>query len=281
MVQEHSFTDTTSAGENVSRETNAHNDPGVIVHFGSIIVAGLIELGLVLLLSLFSGLTYAWQGAVAFIIILTILLAGMSIASSVLLLRSREWILHTPGISLACGAAAGLIFTCVRLCQMTIRTGRLAAHWPLFGMVRTSLLTQFSLSKAISSFARTWLYVSIGVLALMIIAGFLYEMFRRDRSSLIISLGTTLLFGAAGWCASGWLFLPLYFALFSGQRVLLLVAFVFVFALALLTGARMACVSPHSLPARYASANKRSIIIVLSSLCVALLGLLVPIFILL
>ena len=281
MVQEHSFTDTTSAGENVSRETNAHHDPGVIVHFGSIIVAGLIELGPALILSLFSGLTYAWQGAVAFIIILTILLAGMSIASSVLLLRSREWILHTPGIFLACGAAAGLIFMCVRLCQMTVRTGRLAAHWPLFGMVRTSLLTQFSLSKALSSFARTWLYVSIGVLALMIIAGFLYEMFRRDRSSLIISLGTILLFGAAGWCASGWLFLPLYFALFSGQRVLLLVAFVFVFALALLTGARMVCVSPHSLPARYASTNKRSIIIVLSSLCVALLGLLLPIFILL
>ncbi len=115
-----------------------------------------------------------------------------------------------------------------------------------------------------------------GVLAVMLIAGFLYEMLRRDRSSLILSMGTILLFQRVRLVRRGWLFLPLLLAAFPVRLTLIFAAVIFVFALALLTGVRLACASRRDLPAGY-SLEEREIGFVLAIACLGLLGLMIPV----
>lgn len=260
-------------GSSDSSAAGAGNRPGA--HFGSILGIGLLELAVLLVLPLIAVFTRSWQTNLAAVIVLAVLLAALGAWAGAVLLRSRRRILHAPGVFLLVGTLAGLVWSAVRVGRLTVAAGRVRRLWPLFAGPALSRPTL--LAKSASATAMVWLRVSAGVLAVMVIAGFLYEMLRRDRSSLILSMGTVLLFGASGWCAGGWLFLPLLLAAFPVRLTLIFAAVIFVFALALLTGVRLACVSPGSLPAGYSLEKEREIGFVLAVACLGLLGLMIPV----
>lgn len=274
-------TQTSSQAARATQNTLHSGTPTGDPNLGSSVAIGLAELAILLVLPLVSTFTRSWKTALAMTIVMGVFLCALAAWTVVLLLRSKEWIFRAPAIFFALGSLGGLGFQMAEMCRMISTAGRTLASWPLFDTPHDSSAQPFVLSAIDQASARTWFSVSVAILAALLIAGFLYEMFRRDRSSLIISLGTTLVFGAAGWCSGGWLYLPLTLAAFSSHSVLLFIVLLFVFTIALLGGVRMACASPGSLPRAYCIRHERSVSIVLATSCLGLLGMLIPLVILL
>lgn len=244
--------------------------------YGVITVIGLCELALLFALPLLASLVRVWQMGLVAVIVLAVLVAAASIWSAVLLIRSEEWILHAPGIFLLCGSGAGLAVSLVQLVRFLTAAKKIGRIWMAFA-TRVPAARAAFLDRGSKSLVSSWFWFSAIALAVMLIAGFLFEMLRRDRSTLILSLGACLLFGAAGWCGSGWLFLPILLMSRSLHFVLLAFVILFVFAIALLTGVRFACEGRESLPAAYGTTCVRSTGLVLATASLALLGVMIPI----
>lgn len=243
--------------------------------FGALVGIGLLELAVLLVLPLIAVFTHAWQTGLAAIIVMAVLLAALAAWQVLLLARSQERILHAPGVFCAVTSLAGLLWPAIALGRLTAYEGGRRVMWPMFG--GPAKADPDTLRLQVEGAAASWLRVSLGVLAALLIAGFLYEMLRRDRSSLILSLGTILLLGTAGWCAGGWLFLPLMLAGCTTRIVLLFVVVIFVFALALLAGIRFVCAAPGSLPQDFVQSRERQTSLVCAVACLGLLGLMVPV----
>jgi hypothetical protein len=62
--------------------------------------------------------------------------------------------------------------------------------------------------SALKPALHTWMIFSIAALTILVIAGFIFEMARRQRIHLIASLGLICLAGVSAWGMSGWIFAP-------------------------------------------------------------------------